>query len=344
MLSRIAYFDRVRRSIVYLTHQCISKLCLKHDKLDLFSERLNGFDRLPPDVHCLHHFLQVSMRNQNIDDARTNLFSLVEAVSDWIPSSNCIAVSSIGDTYWEKFVVSEAIKITTTDCGLEAEIHPISEHELSRAKDIVSTALCMIARYDTNMFDEIQEHVQIIKLFQGKSTMGFTDVRILGAMLIRLPRENVNPVLYLLEHIVHEASHIHLNCLMSVDPLILNASHERFVSPLRPDPRPIIGVLHATYVSARVARVFMKLYESLENPELLQPLAETLDEAFRGIIEIKKHAKLTSCGKKLIDSISDFLNIGKSISEWKTYDFVNHRTHRFGAGATRVSELMRAVM
>lgn len=284
------------------------------------------------------------MRQQDTAGARISLFKLISAISNNFLLDKWISITSVGNTEWEKFIVAEAMRVTTEDCGLSAEIKPISQDELFLSKDILNAALSTIARYDADMFDEIQEQVKIIKLFRGKGTMGFTDVRILGAMLIRLPRDNVNPMLYFLEHVIHETSHIHLNCLMATDPIILNLPEERFLSPLRLDPRPMVGVFHAAYVSARIARTFMKLFHATEDRELLHPLAETLDETIRGIMEIEKNAKLTVHGSELVSSIKRFLKSAQLIPEWSQYDFREKRSHRFGAGLTQVTVLQRAVL
>src|SRR5260221_14334319 len=99
----------------------------------------------------------------------------------------------------------------------------------------------------------------MIKLFCGKVVQGYTDTRVLGAIFLRLPSKNINPLGYFIEHVVHEAFHIYLNCLMASDPIILNSREKCFMSPLRVDPRSMIGVFHATYVSASVSQTFFKL-------------------------------------------------------------------------------------
>ena len=130
---------------------------------------------------------------------------------------------------------------------------------------------------------------------------------------------------------------------MAMDPLILNARNERFISPIRPDPRPMSGVLHATYVSAKISRSFIQIYQSTKNEEILHPLAETLDETIRGLDEIERNAKLTSQGKQLFSSLENFITSAISLSEWQLYGFNQFRKHRFGAGETKVAHLHKAV-
>jgi hypothetical protein len=341
--ARLAQAERVKRSIAYLVKECATKLNLKDNKVNSIYSALQKMNHLSPEIHYLHHALQTAMRRQDSESSNEYLSRLKKIVHSPISASPVISISSLGHSEWEKFVVTEVIKITKEECGLSAEIKPVLEPDFEFAKNRVEKAQRLIEKHDPDMFYEIQEQVKLIKLFSGKITMGLTDVRILGAMLIRLPRHNVNSILYFFEHIIHEASHIHLNCLMAIDPLVLNSADEKFSSPLRKDPRPMIGVYHATYVSARTARSFMRLYQATGNKELLHPLAETLDETLRGILVIDRHAKLTINGKKLVDSIKELLFSARTFPEWKEYNFSKQQLHRFGAGKSTVSQLQSAV-
>lgn len=339
----LAQSKRVKKSIIYLVKECATKLNLQDIQINILSSSLEKMHYLPTEIHYLHHMLQNAMRRQDVNCAHQYLTHLIKMIHSTVSAPEGISISSIDHSEWEQFVITEVIKLTKEDCDLIAEIKPVLEPDLISAKGKVKKALRLIDKYDSDMFNEIREHVRIIKLFSGKITMGLTDVRILGAMLIRLPRNNVNSILYFFEHIIHEASHIHLNCLMAMDPLILNSPDEKFISPLRKDPRPMIGVYHATYVSARTARSFMRLYHATGNKELLHPLAETLDETLRGIKEIEQHAKLTVNGKKIVDSIKELLFSAKTLPEWREYNFTKQQLHRFGAGKSTVSQLQSAV-
>lgn len=340
-LARQAQSEKVKKSIIYLIRECATKLKLNDVDISASLNNLDKIDRLSPEIHHLHHVLQIAMRRQDISAANITLKKFIQKLIHYSTPDTWITVSSISDSEWEVFIKNEAIRLTEKDCGKIAKIEPIVDSELNIAKDVLNAAINLIARHDPEMFDEIHEQVRMIKLFNGKITMGLTDVRMLGAMFIRLPHTQINPVLYFFEHIIHEASHIHLNCLMAIDPLILNSPEERFMSPLRPDLRPMIGVFHATFVSTRIVRSLIKLYRSTNNPDLLHPLAESMDEVIRGIPEINQNAKLTDNGKRLVEDMQNILDAAIFIKEWKDYDFTTSRPHRFGSGVTKVSAFSR---
>jgi len=105
----------------------------------------------------------------------------------------------------------------------------------------------------------------------------------------------------LLASLVHEAAHVQLNSLCQHEPLALNAADECYRSPLRQDPRPMEGVLHAGYVCAVVADTMSDVANHSECGHLREeamalavshvaPLSETL-------AIINTHAKLSAHGE-----------------------------------------------
>lgn len=77
----------------------------------------------------------------------------------------------------------------------------------------------------------------------------------------------INPIAALgfLDHFgtyVHEVTHMVLHALTGDERLSVNDEHERFSSPLRTDPRPMEGVVHATIVCARMAAMYQRLAAS----------------------------------------------------------------------------------
>ena len=57
----------------------------------------------------------------------------------------------------------------------------------------------------------------------------------------------------MIDCLTHESAHAHLFSLSLGDSFVTNPDDELHLSPLRRDPRPLDGLFHATYVSARIA-------------------------------------------------------------------------------------------
>ena len=66
-------------------------------------------------------------------------------------------------------------------------------------------------------------------------------------------------VMTLAEALIHEHAHDKLHALFEIDPVIENSSEKRFRSPLRPDLRPLRGVLLAVHAFLPVARLYERL-------------------------------------------------------------------------------------
>lgn len=124
-----------------------------------------------------------------------------------------------------------------------------------------------------------------------------------GALLINA--ENEQSTVAMASSIVHECAHSLLFAIAAEQPLVQNDDSARYRSPLRPDPRPLDGIFHATYVSARMHYALSRLLKS----ELLDESAreEAAASAVKarqdfddGLEVIATHATLTRLGEAIL--------------------------------------------
>ena len=121
------------------------------------------------------------------------------------------------------------------------------------------------------------------------------------------------------EVLAHEAGHSLLFGLMRNEPLVLNPDADRFKSPLRRDPRPMEGIFHATFVSARMALAMETLAKNdiLSDDERQSALsaAQKDRENFQnGDGVIREHGKLTTTGAAIIESAREWINSTAPVS------------------------------
>jgi len=118
----------------------------------------------------------------------------------------------------------------------------------------------------------------------------------------------------LVEGLVHEAAHLLLFAHSVDGPLVTNAIEERYTSPLRSDPRPMDGVFHATFVSARMYYVTRRLREAatpalaIDTDRLGERLKLFRDLYFGGLETVQAHAKLTPSGRRIITESVDYMS------------------------------------
>lgn len=110
--------------------------------------------------------------------------------------------------------------------------------------------------------------------------------------------------------LVHESSHLRLFCHNLGDELLLNDGEARYRSPLRQQPRPMVGIYHAAWVSARMAAAGVRVLAAPETEELLSQeersrLARRVEKARNAFVDalgvVRAHGLLTDLGRKIMD-------------------------------------------
>lgn len=136
---------------------------------------------------------------------------------------------------------------------------------------------------------------------------GASSFMLWGALILNLERHG--NVLDTLEGLVHEATHLLLFGRFHPTPPVLNPVQHRFASPLRREPRPMIGVYHATLVCARLHVLHGCLLEhrpagliTTDWPLLETRRAEQRARFLQGYAILTEQGQLTEPGRALLDS------------------------------------------
>lgn len=139
------------------------------------------------------------------------------------------------------------------------------------------------------------------KLFFG----GASSFSLWGAMALN---DTAHPHWWMyLPRLVHEYSHNLLFGLARNGPLVLNEPQERYPSPLRQQLRPMDGIFHAAFVSAREVAALRSALARLQDggpghayaglaPYLRQTVADS-EQAFEDCLSVlHQHARLSELG------------------------------------------------
>jgi len=112
----------------------------------------------------------------------------------------------------------------------------------------------------------------------------------------------------MVEAVVHEFSHNKLNALLELDPLLHNAFSPLFASPVRPDPRPLHGVLLAVHAFMAVEALYRALLE-LQHPACAAPgfqrRFETIRAGNRDGLKTLENAEPTPVGAVLLNELRE---------------------------------------
>lgn len=110
------------------------------------------------------------------------------------------------------------------------------------------------------------------------------------------------------EAIIHEFSHNKLATLQEQGPLLENAFWPLYPSPVRPDPRPLHGVLLAVHAFLPVARLYERMIAGddprARRPEFRERFAAIVAGNSEGAAVLRAHAKATVLGEPLLAEIS----------------------------------------
>jgi HEXXH motif-containing protein len=109
------------------------------------------------------------------------------------------------------------------------------------------------------------------------------------------------------EALIHEFSHNKINALFELDEVLENAFSPLYSSPVRPDPRPLHGVLLAVHAFLPVARLYERMIESghplAQNPAFLGRFAKVRQINAEGADVVLGNGRPTAMGKPLLEEI-----------------------------------------
>lgn len=113
----------------------------------------------------------------------------------------------------------------------------------------------------------------------------------------------------LITSLVHEEGHLVLFGLCREETLVANPDSELFWSPIRQAERPMEGIVHATFVSARMSWAISQMEKDSSFGALERRKAEesrrSIEEICReGVEIISQHARLTSTGAQVMEEVS----------------------------------------
>lgn len=131
-------------------------------------------------------------------------------------------------------------------------------------------------------------------------------------LLMLNPKHHKTP-LAVVEVLAHECAHSLLFGLTIEEPLVLNPDSETFVSPLRPDPRPMDGIYHATFVSARMAYAMERMALAADLSEADRQAAKSAAATDRanfasGLSVVRAHGRLSATGAAIMASAEAWIS------------------------------------
>jgi len=192
------------------------------------------------------------------------------------------------------------------DIGLTNDLISPSVKSFIKTEECITDALSVMEEFAPEWVEEFELLVSQILLAENSdpNKNGFGGASVFsafGSLLIN-PKSNKDTATVLMT-LIHESSHSRLFLHHLNDPIILNNEDEMYNSPLRSQPRPMEGIFHAAWVSARMVAAANCILNNGFKGKTAIYLEKQMLQAKKiltdCVVSIEKNAKLSNLGKTL---------------------------------------------
>lgn len=266
---------------------------------------LDGGAAMPPAAFGLYYELGESM----IAGEGARSLAAARALGGIAPRGSVMVMGHVGGA-------ADLERVLRLRMGTGADkFAPITAETRDDFAALVAEGLDLLDRGLPDLAGEIRAIVHEILFAQAPAGAvmefdGASHYQFWGLLLLN-PRHHRTP-LAVAEVLAHEAGHSLLFGLTIDEPMVNNPDTELYPSPLRRDPRPMDGIFHAAFVSARMAWAMEGLAASglLSGEERLQALAAAAADRAnfaKGMGVVDAHAALTETGRAVIEAARDWV-------------------------------------
>jgi len=290
------------------TQICEDKLGVN---LSSILESISGWDidrKWSPAPYAYAYNLMSAMDAKKLDPVFEALNELRLLTPEALYASK-LRIGSILTERWEReFIAELRANPTQNERGQSIIVRPLLGDVPTAVVDALQQAIRTIHEVEPDIGEEWDAYVTRLKIFAGRTAIGVTAPRVMGAMFLKVPAA-VDPYsnnlhAYFTNQLVHELAHMHLHQLQSQDMLLRNDRSAVHDAPIRKDPRPMFGVFHATFVLSRTIRVHEKILAQYpDDPDFKFILDESYEQIERGLRTCDSAAQLTPLGEQFYDTI-----------------------------------------
>ena len=126
-------------------------------------------------------------------------------------------------------------------------------------------------------------------------------------------------IMTMTEAVIHEFQHNKLNALFHLDDVMHNAFHPLYTSPVRPDPRPLHGVLLAAHAFVPVAELYRRMRDA-SDPQSTRGrfesrFAEIIQKNHQAI-EVLENADPTERGAEVLRELREIHDTHLALGVW----------------------------
>jgi hypothetical protein len=295
--------SRLGESLKYVLEQCEGRVPFAAAEMAAFLDRLAA-GPVSPLVFGAYCDLVLAIDSNALDDAEA-LFAEIAASPNAPPGPLVIDLAQDdGDVAADRYR-----RFADTDVKMPFTPFPPRPEAAQRSRALIAGALSLLDAGNPALGDEIRVLLREIVLASGEFE-GVSSFMMWGGVILNDSAQKT--VLDMVQTLAHESGHNLLFGLCAYGPMHENDDEARFSSPLRLDSRPMDGIVHATYVSARMHQAVKRLADGgvLEDAQMDEARAANAANAKRfahGMESIQEHARLTPLGKAIMEGAQRYM-------------------------------------
>jgi hypothetical protein len=274
---------------------------------------LHGLEKRPVSPLAFSFYSDAVLAIEEDDVAQASRL-LTELVSLPEPSSG-LDIIELADPKQDATAERYA-RFLNTDPTITFEILAPAKELAARCRAQIRDAFELLDSGDPELAGEIRALLRQIVLASGsrdRTAMTFdgaSSFMLWGAIILNADR--TDGAIEMAQVLAHESAHNLLFGFSADEALVKNAPEELFSSPLRKDPRPMDGIYHATFVTARMYRAVRKLLESgvldaAGEEKARKDLAENARLFKQGIQTVQEFGKLSALGESVMRGASEYM-------------------------------------
>jgi hypothetical protein len=295
--------DRLAESFRQIADASSSVAKIDGNHLAAFLDSVSRSRKISPRFFAIYHEMLVAAGEDNVDGISRLFAELVNADTP----REAVALYNLTDEHLGAGNGARYKNWADTDPENPLKLLPLTSAEYDRIAATARDAFTLMDAGAPEVSGEIRSLLAEVIFAKG----GVGDKLVFNGIssfylwgTVFLNAEGHNTTLEVVQTLAHESSHMHLFAAALDSPLVENPDEERYQSPLRLDPRPMDGIYHATYVSARMHYVLARLLAS----GVLSPAQA--NEAKKGCAS---HVKSFQEGYEVVSSRGNLTELGQGL-------------------------------
>ena len=302
---------RLGESLGHLSDRC--RGVVEHDasKVSALAEALCRGERQTPAVFAYYYRLLEAVLDEAFDDAERYFAALAgsEPLRGPAPRIAPLTPDALGSSY------PLYRDMMNADHTLEVGFASPSEATFTAFKQRLESGLRLLRAATPQLCGEFESIVHDIVIVAGDESKKFqfdggSHFQLWGALFLNGGSHHDDVAI--VEVLAHESAHSLLFGLCTEEFLVENDDDELYPSPLRPDPRPMDGIYHATFVCARMHWALDHLLgggalDAAGRERALEANALNITNFNAGLAVVEEHGRLTPLGRRLMQGASAYM-------------------------------------